>query len=203
MALVIPMNPNRKAVPVRKIINSTYITLDGVIQNPQDWPAMGGYGEAGNKVQTELLERCDAVLMGRHTYDMFAPVWSAMSGNPLADRMNALPKHVVSTTLVDPKWNNTTVIDRDPVRAVRSLKEQPGADIVQYGFGPLSRALMAEGLLDELRLWVHPFILGTGTSDDLLYLPGSSGSFTLADSATLPSGVVILTLAAKTEQDGQ
>ncbi|WP_109509611.1 dihydrofolate reductase family protein [Nocardioides speluncae] len=188
---------------MRKIINSTYITLDGVIQNPQDWPAMGGFGEAGNKVQIELLERCDAVLMGRHTYDLFAPVWSAMSGNPLADRMNALPKHVVSTTLVDPQWNNTIVMDRDPIRAIRSLKEQPGADIVQYGFGPLSRALLAEGLLDELRLWVHPCLLGTGTSDDLLYFPGSSGSFTLAESTTLPSGVVILTLAAKTEQDGQ
>jgi dihydrofolate reductase len=186
---------------VRKIINSTYITLDGVIQNPQDWPSMGGFGDAGNKVQFELLQRCDAVLMGRHTYDIFAPVWSAMSGNPLADRMNALPKHVVSTTLTDPQWHNTTVIDRDPIGAIRSLKEESGADIVQYGFGPLSRALLAEGLLDELVLWVHPFLLGTGSADDLLYRPGSSGSFTLTDSTTLPSGIVILTLAAKTDQD--
>ena len=192
------MNSNRKATSVRKIINSTYITLDGVIQNPQDWPEMGGFGEAGNKVQIELLEQCDAVLMGRHTYDGFAPVWSAMSGNPLADRMNALPKYVVSTTLADPQWNNTTVIDRDPISAIRALKEQPGGDIVQYGFGPLSRALLAEGLLDELRLWVHPFILGSGTPDDLLYRTGSSGSFTLVDSTALPSGIVILTLAAKT-----
>ncbi|WP_228771970.1 dihydrofolate reductase family protein [Actinokineospora iranica] len=99
--------------------------------------------------------------------------------------------------------NNTTVIDRDPIRAISSLKEQPGADILRYGVGPLSRALMAEGLLDELRLWVHPFLLGAGTSDDLLYLPGSSGSFTLVESTTLPSGVVILTFAAKREQDGQ
>lgn len=196
----LPMKPIRKATSVRKIINSTYITLDGVIQNPQDWPALGGFGDAGNKVQIDLLERCDAVLMGRHTYDLFAPVWSAMSGNPLADRMNALPKHVVSTTLADPQWNNTTVIDRDPIRAIRSLKERSGADIVQYGFGPLSRALLAEGLLDELRLWVHPFLLGSGTPDDLLYRPGLSGSFTLADSTTLPSGIVILTLVAKTAQ---
>lgn len=188
---------------MRKIINSTYITLDGVIQNPQDWPATGGFGKAGNKVQIELLERCDAVLMGRHTYEVFAPAWSAMSGNTLADRMNALPKHVVSTKLVDPQWNNTTVIDRDPIGAIRGLKEQPGADIVQYGFGPLSRALLAEGLVDELRLWVHPFLLGTGTPDDLLYRPGSSGSFTLTDSTTLPNGIVILTLAAKTEQEAQ
>lgn len=188
---------------MRKIINSTYITPDGLIQNPQDWPTLGGFGDAGNKVQIELLERGDAVLMGRHTYEIFAPVWSTMSGNPLSDRMNALPKHVVSTTLTDTQWNNTTVIDRDPIRAIRSLKEEPGGDIVQYGFGPLSRALLAEGLLDELRLWVHPFLLGTGTPDDLIYRPGTSGSFTLADSTTLPSGVVILTLAAKTAQDPQ
>ena len=186
---------------MRKIINSTYVTLDGVIQNPQDWPSMGGFSDAGNQVQLELLERCDAVLMGRHTYDLFAPVWSAMSGDPLSDRMNALPKYVVSGTLSDPDWNNTTVIDRDPIPAIRELKNQTGADIVQYGFGPLSRALLGEELLDELRLWVHPFLLGTGTSDDLLYRPGSSGSFTLTDVTTLPSGIAILSLAATTGQD--
>lgn len=141
--------------------------------------------------------------MGRHTNDPFAPVWSAMPANPLSDRMNGLPKYVVSSTLSDPDWNNTTVIDRDPIGAIRSLKEQPGADIVQYGFGPLSRALLAEGLLDELRLWVHPFLLGTGTPDDLLYQPGSWGFFTLTDSTTSPSGIIILTLAAKTEPDAR
>jgi len=181
---------------MRKIINSTYITLDGVIQNPQDWPSLGGFDDAGRVVQTELLERCDAVLMGRHTYDLFAPVWSASSGDALSDRMNALPKYVVSSTLTNPRWNNTIVIDDDPIGALTALKQEPGADIVQYGFGPLSRALMAEGLLDELRLWVHPFILGTGTPDDLIYRTGTSGAFTLAGSEALPNGIVILTLAA-------
>lgn len=185
---------------MRKIINSTYITLDGVIQNPQDWPSMGGLSDAGNQVQIELLNQCDAVLMGRHTYEMFAPVWSAMPSNPLSDRMNALPKYVVSSTLSDPDWNNATIIDGDPIAAIRALKKQPGADIVQYGFGPLSRALLAEGLLDELRLWVHPFLLGTGTGEDLLHRPGTSGAFTLVDSTTLPSGIIILTLAATTTE---
>lgn len=180
---------------MRKIINSTYITLDGVIQNPQDWPSMGGFSDTGNQVQLELLNQCDAVLMGRHTYGMFAPVWSTMPSNPLSDRMNALPKYVVSSTLTEAAWNNTTIISSDPIDTVRALKESPGADIVQYGFGPLSRALLAEGLLDELRLWVHPFLLGTGTSEDLLYRPGSSGAFTLTGSTTLQSGIVILTLA--------
>lgn len=178
---------------MRKIINSTYVTLDGVVQNPQDWPSLGSFSDEGNQIQTQLLERCDAVLMGRHTYEGFAPVWSAMSGDPFSDRMNALPKYVVSTTLTDPQWHNTTVISQDPIAAIRDLKQQPGADIVQYGFGPLSHALMAAGLVDELRLWVHPFFLGTGTASDLLFRAGSSGSFDLSESTSLDSGIVILT----------
>lgn len=178
---------------MRMIINSTYITLDGVIQNPQNWPSLGSSSGAGNQAQAELLERCDAVLMGRHTYDGFAPVWSARSGDPLSDRMNALPKYVVSTTLTDPQWHNTTVIDHDPIDTIRDLKQQPGADIVQYGFGPLSHALLVAGLLDELRLWVHPLFAGTGTPDDLLYRAGSSGRFDLAGSTQLANGIVILT----------
>lgn len=178
---------------MRPIINSTYVTLDGVIQNPQDWPSLGGFSDEGNQIQAELLERCDAVLMGRRTYEAFAPVWSDRSGDPVSDRMNALPKYVVATTLTDPQWHNTTVIDHDPVEAIRGLKQQPGAGIVQYGFGPLSHALMAAGLLDELRLWVHPFFVGTGTASDLLYRAGSSGRFELAGSTSLGSGIVILT----------
>lgn len=188
--------PDRKESAVRTIVNSTYVTLDGVIENPQDWPSMGGFSDAGNQLQMELLERCDVVLLGRHTYDSFAPVWGSRSGDPLSDRMNAIPKYVVSTTLTDPKWHNTTVIDHDPIDTIRDLKQQPGADIVQYGFGPLSHALMAAGLLDELRLWVHPFFVGTGTANDLLYRAGSAGTFDLADSISLDSGIVILTYRA-------
>ena len=176
---------------MRSVINSTYITLDGVVRDPQDWPSLGSFSDDGAVVQSALLEQCDAVLMGRHTYDGFAPVWSAQS-DPFSDRMNALPKYVVSTTLTDPKWHNTTVIDHDPVDAVRDLKQQSGDAIVQYGFGRLSHALMTAGLLDELRLWLHPFFVGSGTADDLLYRPGSTGRFDLADSTTLDSGIVIL-----------
>ena len=178
---------------MRRIINSTYITLDGVIESPQDWPSLGSFSDQGNQIQSDLLEQCDAVLMGRHTYDGFAPVWSAREGDPASDRMNAITKYVVSTTLTDPDWNNTTVIDHDPVETIRGLTQQPGSDIVQYGFGRLAHELMTAGLLDELRLWVHPFFLGTGTADDLLYRAGSSGRFELTDSARLDSGIVILT----------
>ena len=83
---------------MRTIVNSTYVTLDGVIEDPQDWPSLGSFSDAGNRIQAELLERCDAVLMGRHTYDGFAPVWSAMSGDPFSDRMNSIPKYVVDNT---------------------------------------------------------------------------------------------------------
>lgn len=181
---------------MRKIVNSTYVTLDGVITNPQDWPALGSFSEAGYQVQFELLERCDGVLMGRHTYDGFAPVWSGRSGDPYSDRINAITKYVVSTTLADPQWESTTVIDHDPIDAIRTLKEQPGADIVQHGFGALAHELVGAGLLDELRLWVHPFFVGTGTSADLLHRPGSSGQFSLVGSTTLESGIVILTYRA-------
>jgi dihydrofolate reductase len=182
-----------KEPAVRTIVNSTYVTLDGVTQNPQDWPSLGSFSDEGIQIQTALLERSDAVLLGRHTYDGFAPVWSARSGDPLSDRMNAIPKYVVSATLTDPQWPNTTVISHEPINSISDLKQQPGADIVQYGFGPLAHALMAAGLLDELHLWVHPFFIGTGTTNDLLYRCGSAGMFDLADSTTLDDGVVILT----------
>lgn len=181
-----------------RIVNSTYVTLDGVIQNPQDWPSLGSADDQGDAIQTALLERCDGVLLGRRTYEVFAPVWSARSGDPASDRMNALRKYVVSTTLTDPQWQNTTVLAHDPIGAVRDLREQPGRDIVQYGFGSLAHALMGAGLLDELRLWVHPFVLGTGTGSDLLHRAGSSGHFELADATALDNGVVVLTYRAST-----
>ena len=104
---------------MRRIINSTYITLDGVIQDPQDWPSMGGFSDAGNQVQKKLLDACDAVLLGRLTYESFAPVWSAMSGDPVSDRMNALPKYVVVDHAEHPPgippWSSTTIRSKQSV----------------------------------------------------------------------------------------
>ena len=177
---------------MRKIINSTYISLDGVIQNPQDWPALGASGEDGNALQTELLFACDAVLMGRHTYDGFAAVWPARSGDPYSDRINSMAKYVASSTLAGPEWNNTTVIGGDVPAEIARLKDQPGQDIVQYGFGQLSYALLERGLLDELRLWVHPFFVGSGDPDDLLARKCPLTELTLARAQTLSSGVVVL-----------
>jgi dihydrofolate reductase len=154
---------------MRKIINSTYISLDGVIEGPHLWPSLGRDGDdRAGQIQTDLLLSCDAVLMGRRTYDGFAPVWPTRSGDPYSDRINAMPKYVVSTTLKDPEWTNTRVIDRDVAAEITRLKEAPGQDIVQYGYGAVSRLMLEHGLLDELRLWVHPLIVGAGRPSVIL-----------------------------------
>jgi dihydrofolate reductase len=177
---------------MRKLINSTYISLDGVIENPQDWPSLGSSDGRGTAIQTDLLFRCDAVLMGRRTYDGFAPVWSSRSGDPYTDRINAMTKYVASNSLTEPDWNNTTVIRGDIAAEVARLKAEPGMDIVQYGFGQVSHELLAAGLIDELRLWVHPFFVGAASTDDLLFRPGGLASFRLVDTTSLDSGIVIL-----------
>jgi dihydrofolate reductase len=176
---------------MRKLINSTYITLDGVIENPQDWPSLGA-DEAGYEIQTELLLRSDILIMGRRTYEGFAPVWSARSGDPFSDHINAMDKRVVSSTLRDPEWNNTTVIGGDPVGAVVDLKNRSGGDIVQYGFGRLSYTLMEHDQLDELRLWVHPFFVGHGGPRDLLYRDSKLSRFRLLGSRELKNGIIVL-----------
>ena len=178
---------------MRKIINSTYITLDGVVEAPHLWPSLGRPGdERADQIQADLLLSCDDVLMGRHTYDGFAPVWPTRSGDPVSDRINTMPKHVVSTTLKDPEWNNTRVIDGDVAAEIAWLKDAPGKDIVQYGFGPVSRLLVEHGLLDELRLWVHPLILGSREPSDLLFGSGAPVGFSLTDTTALSNGIVIL-----------
>ena len=177
---------------MRRIINSTYITLDGVIANPQDWPSSDVPAAAG-VIQTELLFGCDSVLMGRHTYTSFAAVWPTRSGDPFSDRINSMSKHVVSSTLGNPEWNNTNVISGDPVAEISRLKREPGKDIVQYGFGRLSYTLMHHGLLDELRLWVHPFFIGGGGPEALLYREGPVTRLSFVDAKPLENGDVILT----------
>ncbi len=173
---------------MRKIINSTYISLDGVIE----WQPLGSVDDTVATIQTELLFACDAILMGRRTYEGFAPVWGTRSGDPMSDRFNSTAKYVVSSTLQNPEWNNTTVISGDVVAEIKRLKNQPGMDIVQYGFGRLSYTLLTHGLLDELRLWVHPLFLGNGGPQDLLFRPGPPTKFRLIDTRTLASGIVIL-----------
>jgi dihydrofolate reductase len=103
-----------------------------------------------------------------------------------------MPKYVVSTTLRDPEWNNTHVIDADVAGEITRLQQAPGKNIVQYGFGVVTRLLLKHGLLDELRLWVHPLILGRGDPSDLLFGAAPAVDFQLADVTTLSDGIVIL-----------
>ncbi len=174
-----------------RVVNSTYITLDGAIEDPQTWPS-GRHEDDGRaqEVQLKLLLDSDTVLMGRRTYDGFYPVWSQMSGDPYSDKINSMEKLVASSTLTDPEWNNTTVVAAGITEEVARRKEA-GEDIVQYGFGPVTRALMDAGLLDEVRLWVHPVIVGRSASD-LLFHEGMKAQWDLSDVNQLASGIVIL-----------
>src|ERR1700754_4589724 len=179
---------------MRRIINSTYITLDGIIEDPQDWPSGRHEDDGrGGEIQTELLLGCDALLLGRRTYEGFAPVWTTMSGDPYSDHINAMEKWAVSTTLTDPGGNNSQAIGTDVDAEIARRKQQEGADIVQYGIGPVTDLLLEHGLLDELRLWVHPFLLGTGSPSDLLFRAGRAGRFDLAGVTQLASGNAVLT----------
>jgi dihydrofolate reductase len=180
---------------MRRIVNSTYISLDGVVENPHLWPAGKPDDGTGTQIQTELLEASDAVLMGRRTYDVFAATWPGRSGDPYSDRINAMRKHVVSTTLSAPAWENTHVIRDDVANAIAALKAEPGQDIVQYGVGPVTRLLLEAGLLDELRLWVHPLFVGRASADDLLFRETDPVRFELVDSRPLASGIVVLSYA--------
>jgi dihydrofolate reductase len=179
---------------MRRIINSTYITLDGIIEDPQDWPSGRHQDDGrGQEIQSELLLGCDALLLGRRTYEGFAPVWTAMSGDPFSDHINAMEKWVVSTTMTDPTWNNSEVLATDVAAELARRKAQDGGDIVQYGWGPVTDLLLEHGLLDELRLWVHPFMLGRGTPNDLLFRPERAANFELTNATALASGNVVLT----------
>jgi dihydrofolate reductase len=182
-----------EADAMRKLTNSTYITLDGVIQDPQDWPSLGSGDERGLTIQTELLLSCEVQIMGRRTYEGFAAVWPTRSGDPYSDHINAMRKLLFSSQVAEPSWNNTVAVVEDPVQAVRDLKAQDGGDIVQYGFGHLAHELLAAGLMDELRLWVHPFLIGHGGPQALLYRDSTTTRLNLVATTALENGIVILT----------
>lgn len=178
---------------MRKIINSTYITLDGVVEDPHLWPTLGTAGQAISfEIQNDLLQSCDALLMGRRTYDSFAAVWPTRSGDSFSDRINAMQKYVASTTMREPGWNNTMVISHDLVGHVERLKQQQGGDIVQYGLGRVSFTMLEHGLIDQVRLWVHPLVLGRNGPPVPHFLECPPARLHLVDSRSLPNGITIL-----------
>jgi dihydrofolate reductase len=179
---------------MRQLINSTFLTLDGVVENPHLWPRLNQRGTGEDEpIQNQLLKECDIVLMGRRTYDVFAPAWSSRSGDPYSDRINSMRKVVFSHTLTDPEWTNTEVIAGDVVAQVRALKDEDGGNIVQYGFGDVSRPLLDQGLFDQLQLWIYPQFVGPNDTADLISRPGIDATFDLVDTRVMSNGIVLLT----------
>ena len=177
---------------MRKIINSTYLTLDGAVEDPHLWPGLGDSAQkVSYDIQMELLAACDVILMGRRTYESFSGAWPTRAGDPMADKINSMEIQVASTTLRNPPWNTTQVIAGDAVEKIRALKKRPGKDIVQYGFGQLSFALLEHGLIDELRFWVHPIILGTKGPRVPHFLNCPPAQLEMVSSRALSNGVII------------
>jgi dihydrofolate reductase len=173
-----------------KIVNSTFVSLDGVINHMDRWH-FDFVDDESNAIALQQLRDSDAMLMGRYTYDIYAGVWPDRDGD-YADRINAMPKYVVSNTLSTVGWANTTVLNGDLIEAVTRLKQDPDLDLLMHGYGPVAKTLMRHGLLDQLFLWVHPMLAGVGASNDLLLSEGLNQRLTLLDIRRLASGVVLL-----------
>jgi class 3 adenylate cyclase/dihydrofolate reductase len=185
---------------VRRLIASEFVTLDGVMEAPghdehrdgrNAW-ALQLAGEDTQRYKIEELEAADAILLGRVTYQIFAVFWpSAPADEGFADRMNTVPKYVVSTTLTRADWNNSTLISGNVPEEVSRLKRQPGGDILLYGSADLFNTLMKHDLIDEYRLMVFPVVLGTGKH---LFRDGNdTHHLRLVDTKAFGSGVVLLT----------
>jgi dihydrofolate reductase len=175
---------------MRKLINSTYITLDGVIENPA-WTAPF-FGEEAMAFAGAQTDAADAMLMGRKTYDGMSQAWPKMDeSDPTtgAAYFNNVKKYVASTTLTDPTWNNTEVIQGDLVEAVAELKAQDGKDIIQYGFGSVTNTLVKAGLVDEVRFWITPVL--EGGDSVTTHLTDFKTSFELIDTKIFSNGVII------------
>ena len=179
---------------MRKIVNSTFVSLDGVINHMERWHVAFVDDEL-QAVALHQLRDSDALLLGRHTYEVYASTWPGRDG-AFADGINAMAKYLASTTMQTADWANTTIIDGDLVEAVTKLKDEDGKNILMHGYGPIAKALMRNGLLDELCLWVHPVLAGVGTTDDMIWGEDVHARLALEEVKTLASGVVMLTYRA-------
>ena len=186
---------------MRKVIASEFVSLDGVMEDPggAQGSEYGGwsfayFNEGLSQVIGEGFAASDALLMGRTTYEEWAAFWPNQNPeeNPMATTMNDLTKYVVSTTLQEPlAWNNSTLIGENIAEEISELKRQPGKDIVISGSGALVRSLLDYGVLDELKLMVHPIIVGSGKK---LFEDGEKRTpLELVESKTFTTGVVYLT----------
>jgi dihydrofolate reductase len=153
------------------VVVSEFITLDGVFEDPGGagdldrggWSFQFDFGPEGNQFKLGEVQAAGALLLGRVTYEGFAKAWPAMKDDAgFADKMNSMPKYVVSSSMDAGDWNNTTVLRGDLVDAVRALKRDVAGDVLVNGSGQLVRVLMQHDLVDEYRLMVYPVVLGAG-----------------------------------------
>lgn len=175
---------------MRKLIESTLISLDGVIESPDRWAP---FDEESAELALRHLDEFDAFVMGRVTFERLSSNWSEVTGNPYIDRINAMPKYVASSRLHDPGWN-ATVLGPDVAADIAELKQQPGRDLIKYGTSRLDDLLLREGLLDELNLWYVPVVVGRGQR---LFegVDTSSLDLTLTGERRLGNGSVMLSFA--------
>jgi dihydrofolate reductase len=183
-----------------KIVVTEFVSLDGVMEDPGGaegfkhggWAFLFNRGDEGERFKLEETLQSDALLLGRRTYEEFAKAWPTREGE-FADRFNAIPKYVYSTTLEDPQWAATTRVDGDLADVVERLRHEHERDIVVHGSAQLAQALLERGLADELRVMVFPVLLGAGKR-----LFGEASDKTilrLVSSQVAGDGVVILIYA--------
>ena len=178
---------------MRKLIESTFMTLNGVIDNPQNWS--GPYWDDEYMAyNAALMEGVDAQVLGRVTYEGFAEAWSQRAGDPFADKFNAMPKYVASRTLKEATWN-AQILQGDAAQAVAELKKQDGGDLIKYGTGEFDKSLLEHKLVDEYHFWIQP-VLATGETMfqnvdlDITHLE-------LLGTTTFKSGIVVHKLGPK------
>jgi dihydrofolate reductase len=181
-----------------KIVISDNVSLDGVIEDPAGVEGFGrgGWffetdrGQDGEKFTLEKTLDTEALLLGRRSYEFFAATWPSRGGD-LADTMNSLPKYVVSSTLEEPDWNNSTVLKGDVIDEVSTLKQERSGEIVVLGSPQLARTLIEHDLVDELRLMIYPVVLGAGAR--LFGETSDKKPMRLVDTQTVGDGIAILT----------
>jgi dihydrofolate reductase len=179
-----------------RIVVTEFVSLDGVMEDPggaEDFKHGGWTFEIdrgeGDKFKLDETMDSEALLLGRRTYEGFAEAWPSREGE-FADKFNNMPKYVVSSTLKDPDWNNSTVIDGDVAEEVSRLRRELDGNIVVHGSAQLVQALIENGLVDELRLMVFPVVLGSGKR--LFGESSDKKTLSLSDSKTVGDGVSIL-----------
>jgi dihydrofolate reductase len=179
---------------MRKVVASEIVSLDGVVEAPDKWHFPYFNDEMGEAIEAAMAA-ADAMLLGRVTFEEFAAFWPSQSSEndqEIADYMNNTPKFVVSKTLAGPlEWNNSTLIKENVAEEITKLKQQPGKDISITGSPTLVRSLLQDGLLDELRLMVHPIVVGSGKH--LFEEGGDQKALKLVDAMTFSTGVLYLT----------